>query len=189
VFLLRRPSADDISDFIARSRELPLSYEPIGVAGQPQSRLTIDELTTTIGHGEVAFERAKRALRQWRQFEVGWVEIFPIDAAIVEGAVVAVLVRHLGCWSLNGCRVVYGLGGDDDVEFGYAYGTLPNHAESGEEIFKVRMHADTGAVTYTLRAASEPRAWLARIARPLTRALQARFRRDSAIAMARVIAS
>ena len=189
MFLARRPSAAAISEFIAHSRQLPLSYEPIGIATQPQSRLTIDELTLTIGRGESAFRRAKLGLRQWKQFDVGWIEIVPNDAPINEGTVVAVLVRHLGFWSLNGCRVVYCIGADEELEFGYAYGTLSNHAERGEEIFKVRMHAETGDVTYTLRAASEPRARLAWLGYPVTRALQARFRRESAQAMARVIAS
>ena len=66
--------------------------------------------------------------------EIGWVEAFPRDASIESGTVVAVLIRHLGFWSLNGCRVLYHLDGGD-TRFGFAYGTLTNHAEAGEELF------------------------------------------------------
>ena len=78
-------------------------------------------------------------MSEWRHFALGWVEAFPASAGIAPGTVVAVLVRHLGFWSLNGCRVVYSIAGDDPREAGFAYGTLTNHAESGEEIFKVSL--------------------------------------------------
>ncbi len=95
------------------------------------------------------------------------------------------LVSHLGFWSLNGCRVVYGIGDRESREFGFAYGTLTNHGERGEEIFKVSLDRDSGAVSYTIRAVAQPRAALARLGYPLVRSLQARFRRDSARAMGR----
>ena len=109
-------------------------------------------------------------------------------AAVAPGTVVAVLVRHLGFWSMNGCRVVYAIAGDGSREFGFAYGTLTNHAETGEELFKVALRPGTGEVTYVIRAASRPRALLARLGYPVTRSLQARFRRDSAAAMGRAVA-
>ena len=116
--------------------------------------------------------------------------MFPTLAAVAPGTVVAVLVRHLGFWSMNGCRVVYEIAGDDccrSREFGFAYGTLTNHAEIGEEISKVSPRPGTGEVSYVIRAASRPRALWARLGYPVTRSLQARFRRDSAAAIARAI--
>jgi uncharacterized protein (UPF0548 family) len=56
------------------------------------------------------FDRAKAALASWKHFDLGWVEVFPKNASLDPGTVVTVLVRHPGFWSLNGCRVVYGLG-------------------------------------------------------------------------------
>jgi uncharacterized protein (UPF0548 family) len=95
--------------------------------------------------------------------------------------VVAVGIRHLGFWSLNGCRVVY------HTTSGYAYGTLPTHAEAGEELFEVLLEPRTEAVVYRIRATSRPFALIARLGQPIVRALQARFRRDSAAAMARAV--
>jgi len=187
MFLGHRPSPLEVEAFIAASRRLPLSYEPVGLAKQDRAGFRVDEQEMVVGRGEAAFERAKVALTEWRHFELGWIEVFPALAAVAPGTVVAVLVRHLGFWSMNGCRVVYTIAGGDSREFGFAYGTLTNHAERGEELFKVSLRPGTGEVTYAIRAASRPRALLARLGYPVTRSLQARFRRDSTAAIARAI--
>jgi len=186
MFLRHRPTAPEVEAFIAVSRQLPLSYEPVGLAKQDRAGFRIDEQEVVIGQGEEAFARATVALKEWKHFELGWVEVFPRLAAVAPGTVVAVVVRHLGFWSMNGCRVVYSIA--EAAEFGFAHGTLTNHAESGEEIFKVTLRPDTGDVTYVIRAASRPRALLASLGYPVTRSLQARFRRDSASAIVRAIA-
>jgi uncharacterized protein (UPF0548 family) len=119
---------------------------------------------------------------------MGWVELFPAGAAIEPGTNVAVLVRHLGFWSLNGCRVVYGVGDRErESSFGFAYGTLTNHAELGEEIFEVRLEPESEAVIYRIQAVSKPRAPLARLGYPIARYFQERFRRDSTQALRRAI--
>lgn len=123
---------------------------------------------------------------EWRHFELGWMEVYRSTEGLVRGTVVAVLVRHLGFWSLNGCRVVSLI--EDETVFGFAYGTVTNHAESGEEIFSVFLDSRTGAVSYQIRAVSRPQAPLARLGYPFARLLQARFRRDSAAAMQRAVA-
>jgi uncharacterized protein (UPF0548 family) len=185
MFLFHRPAPHEIDRFLVACGELPLSYAPVGLATAASPGFTIDEQIAVIGSGDAAFARAKAALRAWRHFELGWVELLPKGAPIARGTDVAVAVRHLGFWSLNGCRVVYPV--ESDATFGFAYGTLDNHAERGEEIFQVSLGPETGEVSYLIRAASQPRAALARLGYPVTRALQARFRRDSARAMARAI--
>ena len=169
MFLFRRPSALDVERFLAASRELPLSYDPIGLSKHGRSGFDVDEQITIVGSGEAAFVRATTALMEWRQFELGWVELFPKRASIAPGTVVVVAVRHLGFWSLNGCRVVYSIGSQGDCTFGFAYGTLANHAERGEEIFQVSFRPETGEVSYLIRAVSRPRAALARLGYPFTR--------------------
>ena len=188
MFLARRPSQREIEEFITRSQDLPLSYSPIGIAKESPDGFKVDEASGVIGHGQQAFERAKLALAQWRHFDFGWVELFPRGAAIEPGSVVAILVHHLWFWSLNGCRVVYTLGDRrTGARFGFAYGTLSNHAELGEEIFEVSLVPDSEEVIYRIRAVSKARATLARIGYPFTRMLQARFRRDSITALRRAI--
>ena len=186
MFLAHRPSDRDIDRFLDDSRTLPLSYEPRGLAHTGAAGFRVDEQIAAVGSGNAAFARAVEALTAWRHFDLGWVELFPPHAPIAEGTLVAVAIRHFGFWSLNGCRVLYQTG-DGASTFGFAYGTLTNHAECGEELFEVRLDPDTGDVRYRIRAASRPRAVLARAGYPLTRMLQARFRRDSAHAMRRAV--
>ena len=144
----------------------------------------------TIGHGHADFERARAALIAWKQFDIGWVEMFPRHAPVAVGTVVTVLIRHLGFWSLNGCRVLYSVGSlDDAARFGFAYGTLTNHAESGEELFEVFIDPQTREVIYRIRAISWPQATLARVGQPIVRVLQERFRDHSAAAMKGAIRS
>jgi uncharacterized protein (UPF0548 family) len=184
MFFLRRPSDAVIQQFLEDSRSMPLSYGPVGLLNDP-GRRRLDEARVTIGRGTADFARARAALESWQQFDIGWVELFPPKAPTATGTVVAVLIRHLGFWSLNGCRVVYQVEGEG--RFGYAYGTLPNHAEAGEELFEVSLDPGTGEVTYRIRATSWAFAPLTYPGQPFARVLQARFRRDSARVMARAI--
>ena len=188
MFLTHRPSQRELEQFIDQARRLPLSYDQVGIAKQTPAGFSVDEASAVAGKGKQAFERARVALTEWRHFELGWVELFPQGALTEPGSVVAVQVHHLGFWSLNGCRVVYGLGDrQTGANFGFAYGTLANHAEMGEEIFEVLLDPESEDVVYRIRAVSKPRAALARIGYPITRVFQERFRRDSISALKRVI--
>ena len=158
MFLPRRPTPAEIAAFLRASADLTLSYETVGLAKDRPHGFDVDEQTVVIGAGAASFARAKAALAEWRHFELGWVELFPKAAPIAPGTVVAVLVHHLGFWSLNGCRIVYEVGEGAGIEFGFAYGTLTNHGESGEEIFSVSIHPKTGDVTYMIRAVAKPQA-------------------------------
>jgi uncharacterized protein (UPF0548 family) len=184
MFRARRPSQEAIDRFVRDSQDLPVSYSPIGIVNGETCGRDLDEAIVTIGRGKRDFDRARAALMAWKQFDIGWIETFPRHAPVAVGTVVAVLIHHLWFWSLNGCRVLYTVGGDG--RFGFAYGTLTNHAESGEELFDVFLDPGSDEVKYRIRATSRPQAALARIGQPFVRALQARFRRDSAAAMKRV---
>jgi uncharacterized protein (UPF0548 family) len=187
MFFARRPSLATIDRFVRDSQELCLSYEPIGIVKDEMRCRDLDEAIVTIGRGKRDLERARAALMAWKQFDLGWVEKFPRQAPVAVGAVNAVLIRHLGFWSLNGCRVLYCVNPRDGARFGFAYGTLTNHAESGEELFEVFVDPESDEVMYRFRATSKPQATLARLGQPIVRALQARFRRDSAAAMQRAM--
>ena len=184
MFLARRPTRNVIDRFLRQSQDLPLSYGPIGIVRTRTADRDADEVTVTIGRGQADFERARAALLAWKQFDIGWVETFPRQAPLAVGTVVAVLIRHLGFWSLNGCRVLYSVGSPRDVaRFGFAFLTLPNHAESGEELFEVFIDPRTEDVLYRIRARSWPQATLTRFGQPIVRALQERFRVHSVAAM------
>ena len=186
MFLLRRPRPETIERFLVESQHLPMSYEPVGVVPSGACR-SLSDASFVIGRGRADFDRARIALATWKQFDLGWVELFPRPSRIDTGTVVAVVIKHFGFWSVNGCRVVYHATTNGDA-FGYAYGTLPNHAESGEELFEISIDPRSDDVIYRIRATSQPQAMLTWIGQPIVRVLQARFRRDSAAAMRRAIA-
>jgi len=188
MFLATRPTKQAIDRFLIESASMPLSYDPIGIARGENDGFNVDELALVIGRGEDDFHRAKTALAAWKHFDLGWLIAIPSAISLAPGTVVAVVIRHFGFWSMNGCRVVYGLGErQSGARFGFAYGTLASHAEQGEELFEVCMEPN-GHVVYRIRAASRPGSALSWLGYPLVRMLQERFRRDSADAMRRAIA-
>ena len=79
------------------------------------------------------------------------------------------------------------MGESSGSEFGFAYGTLTQHAESGEERFVVSLDPRDETVWYEIRATSKPRAILTRLGYPVSRYFQERFRRESALALREAI--
>ena len=71
---------------------------------------------------------------------------------------------------LLGARVLYRAGETDgQPAFGFVYGTLTNHAESGEELFEVFLDGQSGDVMYRIRAVSWPQSALTRVGQPIVR--------------------
>src|SRR5262249_36633674 len=113
-------------------------------------------------------------------FDLGWVEVFPKGVTIEPGVTVTILIRHLNFYSLNAYQVFYIFRKNRLV--GFAYGTLEDHAEQGEERFSIDWSRDD-SVWYEILAFSRPKQWQAKITRPVSRMLQRRFARDSKAAM------
>lgn len=96
----------------------------------------------------------------------------------------AVRAQVFGLWWLNACRIIYVVDETAPVRrFGFAYGTLPDHAESGEERFQVEWNRHDNSVWYDILAFSRPNQFLTRLGYPLVRGIQKRFARGSAAAM------
>ena len=183
MFLLREPSAEQIRQFIARQSKLPFSYSEVGASREtPPSGYTIDHNRIKLGSGVEVFGRAVAALKHWKQFELGWVAIVPGETPLEVGATVAVRARTFGFWSLNASRIVYVIDEDRPVKrFGFAYGTLADHVERGEECFTIEWQRDN-SVWYDILAFSRPHP-LVRLGFPLARMLQKRFARESLAAI------
>lgn len=186
---LRRPSPDAITRFLQAQRDLAFTYSEVGAtAGQPPLGYNVDHSRTRIGSGEAAFCAAQSALRQWRHFALGWIEASPATTPLLANEVVAILARTFGVTWLNAARIVYVVDEDGPVRrFGYAYGTLPGHAECGEERFLIEWDRESDEGWYDILAFSRPRHPLARLGYPLVRWLQKRFGRHSSAAMRRAV--
>jgi uncharacterized protein (UPF0548 family) len=182
---LRRPSTESIREFMVAQSKLGLTYSAIGAtATVPTAGYAVDHTRIKLGEGEEVFTRAKAALERWDQFRLGWVEAWPPETPIQVGEVVAVIAHQIGLWWLNACRIVYVVDGPGPIRrFGFAYGTLPDHAESGEERFVVEWDRASGEVWYDILAFSRPYQFLARLGYLYTRRVQKRFREESALAM------
>jgi len=187
---LRKPSPESIHPFLAAQASLPFSYSAVGATTEtPPVGYDVDHTRIKLGEGEFVFRAASAALRRWEQFRLGWVEAWSLDTPIQSGEVVAVMGRAIGMWWLNACRIVYVVDEPGPItKFGFAYGTLPGHVESGEERFLIEWNRDTGSVSYDILAFSKPNHLLTRLGYPVVRRLQKRFGRDSAAAVFRAVA-
>jgi len=88
---------------------------------------------------------------------------------------------------MNASRIVYVIEEQRRIEKnGFAYGTLADHGEIGEERFTAEFNQDDQTVWFDLYAFSRPRI-AARFAYPFSRMLQKRFARDSKAAMYREV--
>jgi uncharacterized protein (UPF0548 family) len=145
----------------------------------------IDRYGAKLGSGKAVYMAATEALRSWLMFELGWLSVFPLHTEIREGSVVAVVASHLGFRSVNVSRIVYVE--ESEKSCCFAYGTLAEHAETGEERFTVRWSAEDDSVWYEILAISKPRHFLAMLGYPFSRSLQRRFGRDSVAAMTTAI--
>src|SRR5258705_5569610 len=186
----RRPPDGEIERFLSRQSAGPFSYAHVGdTRSMPPRGYNVDHNRIRLGDGEAVFNRAVAAVRRWEMFNIGWVTLCWPDTPIQVGRTIGVLIPLFGLWTLNACRIVYDLDEDEgDVRrFGFAYGTLPDHMESGEERFTVEWRREDDSVWYDLLAFSRPRHPLAKVGAPLSRRLQRRFARDSLHAMMRAV--
>ncbi|MEW6734566.1 MAG: DUF1990 domain-containing protein [Acidobacteriota bacterium] len=186
MFLSQKPSQEQIQLFLSHQRTLPFSYPEVGYsANTAPASYNVDHNRIKLGEGEKVFTQAVAAIKSWQMFNLGWVELLWPNAPIEVGTAVGVLIKHFGFWSLNACRIVYVITEANDLvkRFGFAYGTLPEHGEKGEERFSVEIRNNDNSVWYDIYAFSKPNKFLAKLGYPLTRILQKRFARDSKQAM------
>ncbi len=188
-----RPAPETIRRCLREQADPPLSYPEAGMTRSHASdlppelraRYRIDRYRVRLGTGPAAFARACEALESWSMFRVGFAELCWPDVRPEPGAVVGVLARTAGLWSLHCCRVVWASEEPGAVHrFGFAYGTLPAHAAAGEERFEIEWHrGEDGGVWYAVLALSRPGHWIGRLGLPAVRVMQRRFARASRAAM------
>lgn len=183
---LQKPDTEQLAPYLSAWHDTPLSYSAAPLHQHHHPGFITDQHRVRLGHGTEVYHTAARALDQW--------EMFPAWASVarqkpggqVPGQIVAMIARICGLWWVNPCRILRRC--DSADTHGFVYGTLPEHAECGEEQFLVEIQPD-GSVWYVIRAFSRPRHTLAWIAFPLARWWQCRFVRDSQAAMVKKVAN
>jgi uncharacterized protein (UPF0548 family) len=172
-FRLGRLNEAAVAEALAASAAAEVTYGPVGVT-LGEARLPgyrTDRYEAELGRGAVVFARAVAGLRAWAAHRGAGVRVEPPDAPLEEGTTVVVVTRLGPASVLAACRVVAVV--DEPDRFGFAYGTLPLHPESGEEAFLVERGPDD-AVRFRVVAVSRPAHPLARLGAPVTRLVQRR---------------
>jgi uncharacterized protein (UPF0548 family) len=97
VLLLTKPTRARICAFIESQRGEPFSYAEHGATRVKAPRgYTIDHNCIPLGRGPAVYARAVEALRQWKMFDTGWIDLCWPDTPICVGSTVAVAVQHYG---------------------------------------------------------------------------------------------
>jgi uncharacterized protein (UPF0548 family) len=191
MFMLRKPAAKWIDGCLRLQRRLPFSYRDVGATrdGATPAGYRSAVHRVCLGEGAATFARAKEAIRGWKMFPQEFLHVCWPQSPIEPGSTVGILCRSYGLWSLLCCRIVYVVDEPErDVErFGFAYGTLPKHMESGEERFVVEWDHRDDRVWYEVRMFCRPPNWLARLVDPIVRRLQRKFGALTKEAMLRAV--
>lgn len=165
---------------MARSRDTTpaaLTYPDVGATARddlldrPPAGYRAEDRWAVIGTGSALFERAGDDVQRWGMQRGAGIRIRTTTTA--EGRPVAPgdeAALRIGWWPADvPVRVVYVV--DEPRRRGFAYGTLPGHPESGEELFEVVLDPD-GTVRAHVRAFSRPGIRVARLGAPVARRVQ-----------------
>lgn len=145
----------------------PLTYTEVGAtAGPMPSGYHHLRKSSVIGRGRTRFDDAATNGMAWGMLRGAGLRVEATTPVAEVGAEVLV---HLGP-VVAPCRVVYVL--DEPDRRGFAYGTLPGHAESGEELFLVRYDPTTQDVIAEVVAFSRHATWWSRLGSPVTSLMQ-----------------
>ncbi|PQD97820.1 DUF1990 domain-containing protein [Mycobacterium sp. EPG1] len=152
-----------LADLAAR----PLTYREVGAtAGPLPTGYHHVRKSAVIGRGRIRFDQAAAEGLRWGMLRGAGLRV---DATAGAARVGADVLVHLGP-VVAPCRVVYVV--DEQNRRGFAYGTLPGHAERGEELFLVRYDPDTEEVHAEVTAFSRHATWWSRLGSPVTSLVQ-----------------
>jgi len=206
---IRKPSDSDIRQYLRDRKEEPFQYKNVyGTRDYPTKtdyeldpkykQFDIDQIRIKLGTGQQCFDKAVQALKQWKQFDLDWVEFCFKDIPILVGETVGVLSRQMGFWILSFCRINYVYDGpqeDGTVKFGFSYGTLKEHVEKGEERFIIEWlrepdaPLESGDVYFEMLSFSEPQHWMSQLGYPVARYFQNKFTLGSVNSMLKSVGS
>lgn len=190
MFCVSKPTEQQIRATLARQQTQDFSYSEVGSSRAELPRhYAVLHSRTNIGRGSVTFEKAMAAVSQWKMFDLPGIWLCWPSAPVRPGSTVALVIKHFGFWSLNCCRIVYVVDDEDGPlrRYGFAYGTLPEHAERGEERFTVEWDRTSDLICYDILSFSRPANLLTQMAYPVARRLQRSFMRNSLAAMASAV--
>ena len=148
---------------LARLADQPFTYADIGAtSGRPPQGYHHFSESERIGTGRARFEEAAERVMRWGMLRGAGARVTASTDVAQVGSVVIVGLGPIRA----PCRVVYVV--EDENRRGFAYGTLPGHPESGEELFAVRYDPADDAVYSEIVAFSRHATWWSKAGGPLT---------------------
>jgi uncharacterized protein (UPF0548 family) len=154
------------------ARAVDVTYDHVGSTLDPDRWPTRSPYVRrrTLGRGDQVFATAVERLRSWAPQRALGAAVHPSDATLEDGATILIELRLGPAAFVVPDRIVALV--DQPRRFGFAYGTLPGHAEKGEESFLIEQADDDGTVTATVTVDAGLGTWAARLAAPVVGAIQ-----------------
>lgn len=147
------------------------TYSAVGAtAGDPPPGYRCFTRRRRIGHGRPLFDRAGAEVMAYQMLRGAGVFDSASTLVAEPGTVVTVRLGAGPAVISAACRVVYVV--DEPDRRGFAYGTLPGHPVSGEELFAVEYDPGDDSVYAVVAAFSRPATWYVRLAGPFGRLTQ-----------------
>ncbi len=164
------PTDRALAGLLDEAKRAELSYGWVGATlAVDRRRASESSGMLELGTGEAVFERVVGALSSWRAHDGIGAFVHPADAPIEVGTTLLVVLRAGPFAVVAPDRVVAVV--DEPDRFGFAYGTVAGHPESGEESFVVE-RSGSGLVSMTVRVDARPATRPARLAAPVVDRVQ-----------------
>lgn len=169
-----KPTTGELRALRRANEAVAMTYAEVGSSlGETPSGMHRLDRERPAGVGDPTFEQGRRAIRAWAGHRRAGVLLHPEVPPLDEGDTVAFAVPVVPLvWVVSACRIVRVV--DDVDRFGFVYGTLPDHVESGEEAFLVERRSG-GEIVFRVTAVSRPRSRLLRVVGPFGRLAQRWF--------------
>lgn len=187
-----RPAKEKMPKLIANWQSKAFTYKDVGFTKtkntEPPQGFNLDRRRIVLGHGEQVFLKAKECVKNWKMYDVGWMDIHRPLPKIEEGAISVTFLKLCGIWfTAIPCRIIYTINEElpDKHQFGFGFGTIEGHPEKGEERFLVEWNKEDDTVHYEVYAISRSGHFLTKCGYPVMRYLQGCFFRDTQQAMLR----
>ncbi len=174
VFHPGQPSAKELATIRESQLDQLCTYE--------ESGLTLGEMPAGyhhlrherfVGSGAALMDCGREAIRTWKAQSQLKLILSPEVPEFSKGSVLvfALPLSPSPFWATGACRIVKIV--DEPRRFGFVYGTLPHHPETGEEAFLVHLH-DDDRVSFTITAFSRAKTLPMKVSGPVGRFIQSR---------------
>ena len=183
MFFLANPSDARIHQLLDDRADAPFTYADVGATRQRLRAAPpgyhLDSYKTKLGRGEVVFQRACEVLSELGNYPPSFTRVVRQPGVMRKDLMFATVASHVVFTSVHPCRVIYVIDDYKPRRFGFGFGTLSGHEESGEERFLITLDETDGTVRYEVQAFSRPHGLLTRLGAPVARAYQRRFQRET----------